>query len=355
MPALLLTGATGLLGGELVPRLLAARPDRRVMVLVRPGKSVPDVSVLAGDLRAPGLGLDASQLAACERSLTEIVHCAAETRFDRPLEEARALNVGGTANLLDLARRCRQLEKFAHLSTVYVAGRTAGQIPEARLPRPACFSNTYQESKLEAEELVGEAARDVPAAIFRLSSIIGDSRTGEVRQFNYVHQLLKLFPRSPLPLAPGEPEAPVDLIPSDWAIPALAYLIESRFEPGRVYHLTAGPDRSLKVRELIELAIRAFESHPQGQRWLPIRVPRLVGLTEYEQFVEKSRRDGDRLLNELLRVLGLFLPHLGIHQAFENRRTTADLEGSGLEFPPLREAFAKVAAYCLETDWGRRR
>jgi nucleoside-diphosphate-sugar epimerase len=281
------------------------------------------------------------------------VHCAAETRFDLPLEEARAINTYGTRQLLDLARRCERLEKFAHLSTVYVVGRSTGVTPEAPLQHNNGFCNSYQQSKYEAELLVVEAMSQIPAAIFRLSSILGDSQTGKVDQFNYVHQLLRLLPRNVLQVAPADPTAPIDLIPTDWAIAALAHLFERGFVPGRVYNLCGGPEDSLTVAQLIDLTIAAFENHPLGHRWLPIRVPELVSLSEYEAFVEASRSKGDRLLNELLRVLSYFLPHLGLFQAFEKTNTKQGLAGSGLELPPVREYYPKVIGYCLETDWGR--
>ena len=359
-PALLLTGATGLVGGELLPSLLAARPDRRLVVLARRPESLlswsddPRVRVLAGDLGAPHLGLDAAQAAELRRTLTEIIHCAAGTRFDLPIEEAREVNVGGTAKVLELARACRRLEKFAHVSTVYVAGRLSGLIPEALLRRRGGFCNSYQQSKREAEELVAGAMGEIPAAIFRLSSIIGDSATGRVRQFNHVHQLLKLFPQNVLPVAPGAPGASIDMVPTDWAVGALAHLYEQGFAPGRVYQICAGPQGSLKVREMMAITQELFETHPAGRRWLPIRVPKLVSLPEYERWADKSRRAGDRLLNELLRVLGLFLPHLGIRQAFDNQLALAGLAGSGLVLPPVAQTYRKVVAYCLETDWGRR-
>ncbi len=358
-PLLLMTGATGLVGSELVPRLLASRPERRLALLARrpealPPNPDPRVRVLAGDVCLPGLGLEDTLAAELCENVTEIIHSAAETRFDLPLEDARETNVGGTANVLGLARQCRRLNKFVHVSTVYVAGRSRGRIPEALSRRRVRYCNSYQQSKREAEELVAGAMPEIPAAIFRLSSIIGDSRTGQVRQFNHVHQLLKLFPQNVLPVAPGAPGATVDMIPTDWAVGALAHLFEHTFAPGRVYQICAGPNGSLKVREMIELTREVFETHPAGRRWLPIRVPQLVSLTEWEEFVDKSRRVGDRLLNELLRVLGLFLPHLGIRQAFENETALQGLAGSGLVLPRAQDIYRKVVTYCLETDWGRR-
>jgi len=193
----------------------------------------------------------------------------------------------------------------------------------------------------------------VPAVIFRLSSIIGHSTTGAVTQFNHVHRLIRLFPQNVLPIAPGQPDAPIDLIASDWAMSALAYLFESAFVPCRFYHICAGAERSLTVREVIDLTSSIFESHPASRKWLPIRVPEFVCLSQYEEFVERRRQNGDKVFNELTRVLGYFLPHLALFQAFDNRNTMRALAPSGLQLPSIRDCYARVVRFCLDTNWGR--
>jgi nucleoside-diphosphate-sugar epimerase len=358
-PLLLLTGATGLVGGELLKLLRVANPNRRIAVLARQSRKIADlnltagVAALQGDVTYPSLGLDHRTYTQLARSITEIIHCAADTRFGLSLENARAVNTRGTENLLTLASKCRNLQKFAHLSTLYVVGRSTGHFPEGSIRHHNGFFNTYQQSKYEGEQLVSQAMNDFPAVIFRLSSIIGNSCTGAVRQFNYVHRLIRLFPQNVLPVAPGFPDTPIDFVASDWAIPALAYLFDSAFVPGRFYNICAGRAHSLSLQEMIDLTLAIFENHPIGRKWLPIQVPKLVSLPVYGEFVEQRRRDGDKLLNELFRILEYFLPHLALVQVFDNRNVTAALMRTGLEFPPAREYYGKVVQYCLETNWGR--
>ncbi len=354
----LVTGATGLVGSELAGRLLEVRPGGRLYLLTRSRQRIPDkllqsgVSVLEGDVRAPGLGLSSGKEEELLGSVTEIIHCAADTRFDLPLEESREVNVTGTAHVLALAERCRRLTRLLHVSSVYAAGRTCGRIPEEPLDPPGRYSSSYQQTKFEAEQLAVRAMGALPVAIVRISSIIGDSTTGRVRQFNHVHQLMKLFPRNHLlPLVPGDPRAPVDLVATDWVVDSLAWLLDGGFVAGRVFHLCSGP--GFPVGEMIDLTRRVFETHPKATRWLPIRAPRLVSLAEYEEFVSHTRRQGHRLLSELTRVLGYFLPHLAIHQLFENSRTLLHLAAGKLAPPPVRDTYARVLAYCLDTDWGR--
>jgi nucleoside-diphosphate-sugar epimerase len=312
------------------------------------------VLAIPGDITHPSLGLDAKTYMELAESITGIIHCAADTRFALLLDEARAVNTEGTRNILQFARRCPSLQKLAHISTVYVVGKAEGYFLEEPIPHPSGYCNAYQQSKYEAEELVADAMDQMPACIFRLSSIVGNSHTGAVRQFNHVHQLIRLFPKNSLPIIPGLPEARMDLIASDWALPALAFIFDHAFAPGSFYHICAGPNYSLTVREMIDVMATVFESHPRAQRWLPIRPPELVPLRQYEEFVEQHRRNGDTLLNELLRALGYFLPHLGMLQAFDNRKTLNALTKSELQLPRATSYFEKVVRYCLDTNWGRR-
>lgn len=354
------TGVTGLVGSELLQALLDSRPERRVIVLTRRPDKIPPlghgarVTAAEGDLTRPGLGLHSAALRQIQKEATEIVHCAAETRFGLPIEQARATNMRGTANVLKVARGCRRLEKFAHLSTAYVSGRTTGRITEEPLREHAGFVNTYQQSKYEAEQIVFEAMREIPISVYRPSTIIGDSRTGRVRQYNYFHQVLRLFARNVLPVAPGNLSWQTDLIPTDWCIAALAFLFESRFVPSQVIHVCAGAAGSPTTQEVKDITLALFEKHPLIQKWLPIRPPEFVPLPEYEAYVRESMQSGDNLLIELLRLLNNFLPQMGINQSFDDRQLRDKLEGSGISLPPFQSYFGKVINYCLDTDWGRK-
>jgi nucleoside-diphosphate-sugar epimerase len=357
---LFLTGVTGLVGSELLQALLDARPDRRVIALTRHPDQIASLSrsgrvtAIEGDLTRSGLGLRSGTLRQIQKEVTEVIHCAAETRFGLPIEEARATNTRGTANVLKIAQACKRLKKFAHLSTVYVAGRMTGHIPEAAFHNDSGFVSTYQQSKYEAEQLVFEAMTEIPAVIYRLSTIIGDSKTGRVRQYNYFHQTMRLFARNVLPVAPGNLSWQIDLISTDWLTAALAFLFESRFVPGQVLNVCAGASGSPIMMEVKDTSIGLFEKHPLIQKWLPIRVPEFVILSEYEKYVQESQQSGDYLLIEVLKVLNNFLPQMGINQCFDNQQLISNLEGSGISLPSFTSYFSKVVNYCLETDWGRK-
>lgn len=333
-PITLMTGASGFVGGLWLARMLASGGGRKFIVLTRRPE------LFSGD-RVTAIAADSHNVR--PNNVTEIIHCAADIRFGISIEEARAANVEGTRRLLEFARRCPHLEKFAHISSVYAAGKLTGDFDEGPFPSSRGFFNSYQQSKYEAEQLVLGALPAVPAAIFRLSTIIGDSR-GAVHQFNYFHHLLKMIPNSAVvPVMPGDPAAPVDLIASDWAVVALDYLFEHRFEPGRIFHVCAGPRAALPVRKLVDITFRRFGMRP----------PRLVSLAEYERFASARRMSSDGVVSGMLCVLDRFLPHLALCQSFHNARTAADLNTAGLPVPDIDSYYGQVVDYCIRTKWGR--
>ena len=112
------------------------------------------VRAVAADLTSPAFGLDAATWSRLARSGGAIVHCAASVSFGLDLADARAINVGGTRQVLALARRARAegaLERFVHVSTAYVAGDASGVFLESQRDVGQGFRNTYERTKLEAE------------------------------------------------------------------------------------------------------------------------------------------------------------------------------------------------------------
>src|SRR6266513_813200 len=132
----LLTGGTGFVGAELLARYLD-RTDRRVYAIVRaedreaaekrlceklaalldPEPHHDRLVALPGDVEWPGLGLSDEDRDRLVDDVGEIVHAAASVSFELPLDASRRVNVEGTRHVLDLARECRRIERFAYVST----------------------------------------------------------------------------------------------------------------------------------------------------------------------------------------------------------------------------------------------
>ena len=105
------------------------------------------------------------------------MHCAASISFDLPLDEARAINVEGTREIIGFAREAKnagRLDRFIHVSTAYVAGITEGTFRERQLDAGQEFRNTYEQTKWEAEHVVNDAS-DLNPVIARPSIVMGES------------------------------------------------------------------------------------------------------------------------------------------------------------------------------------
>src|SRR5688500_2140830 len=104
----LLTGATGLVGSVWWTPVLRSNPARPVAVLLRrDGQPQPDgVLPFKGDISLPRLGLSDCACRDLQLAVEDSVHCAADTRFGLPLDEARATNTTGTHHVLDFAYAC---------------------------------------------------------------------------------------------------------------------------------------------------------------------------------------------------------------------------------------------------------
>src|SRR5678815_2543356 len=288
---ILVTGGTGALGVELVSRLartsnasvvVLARGTARARTVVLP----PGVRTLTGDVRLGStFGLGSADVATLRERVTDIVHCAADTTFNRPLADARETNVAGTQAVLGFAKECRHLQRMVCFSTVYVAGRTTGCFTEEDIGGADGFVNSYEQSKAEMETVVRDAMATLPIALYRLSTIIGQSSTGAVTGFNAVHHALRLLYQGLAPMVPGSESALVDLIPVDFAADAAHHVFEHDFTPGGTFHFCSGLPSSATLGALLDATMAAFERHRPAWRKRSIVRPALVKLETYELFV----------------------------------------------------------------------
>lgn len=160
----LVTGATGFIGGNLA-RALDARGDS-VRALVRPAAN--DLAIRdTGVVRIPGDLLDVDSLRRAVAGCDAVYHCAAAYAFwaRNPAEIYRA-NVAGTSNLLDAARQAGA-RRVVFTSSVSTIGLPAGGAdPRGRLgvetmpPDPSHLVGHYKQSKYQAERLALAANGD---------------------------------------------------------------------------------------------------------------------------------------------------------------------------------------------------
>jgi long-chain acyl-CoA synthetase len=365
--AVLLTGATGFLGGELLVRWLE-RTDRDVVALVRaPSAAAASdrldatlhgltadadayrdrVQAVAADVTAPGLGLTAREADALAERVDTVVHCAASVNFEMALPEARAINVEGTRRVLALAAHCARrgdgLRRYGHVSTAYVAGARRGVAAEDDLDCGAPFNNAYERSKAEAERHVRAAAAELPVQVYRPSIVVGDSGTGWTSAFNVLYAPLRAFAMGAFPIIPARRSAPVDVVPVDYVADAVLALAEGDDGVGETFHLVAG-ERASTVGELIAL----------GQAELGGSPPRVVAPVLWRLAAPLLRRRMPTRTRLVLERSDAYFPYFATRVRFDARRAQARLAPAGIRPPALPEYFDRLIRFARAARWGRK-
>jgi long-chain acyl-CoA synthetase len=283
-----------------------------------PPEAIRRLHAVCADLTAPGLGLSASAHDELIANVDRVIHCAASISFTLPLAEAREVNVTGTRRVIELAAALPALQRFVHVSTAYVSGRSPDLFEESHLGGSG-FRNTYERTKMEAEAAVRAAG--LPASIVRPSIVVGEAGSGWTSAFNVLYWPLQAFARGLLPVVPADPDGIVDMVPVDY----VADVIErAAYDADAIgcYHAVAG-DRAILVRDLIGAVCNELTLAP----------PQLTPI--------------DSLPDD--HPAAIFAPYFDVNTRFDDRRARRLVGEQGppepLSYLPQMLEFAKAARW----------
>ncbi|KAJ0426728.1 male sterility protein-domain-containing protein [Aspergillus carlsbadensis] len=211
----LLTGATGSLGGCLLYKLALRLPTKKIYALCR--RSIGDairkwestmpqqiedildsgkVEFITGDLSKPGLGLETTVCEGMRNEVTAVINTAANISLVQDLEESLQNNCQTAIALLQTASGFKNVQLFIHFSSLAVNSFLSGGLVEERLyPSPDDIPNPegelaglpgadpsrlppddrytwpYAQAKHLAERLLLRQPSPVPVLIIRPSAI----------------------------------------------------------------------------------------------------------------------------------------------------------------------------------------
>ena len=266
-PTILVTGATGFLGGALAAELLATEDWENVLLLVRAedashayqrvvrslarftsdlellGRLKPE-QVLAGDFTQPGPFIEDNRFSGIKR----VVHCAALTSFGANTR-VFSTNVDGTLRFVHHLRQVAAIERFLHVSTAMICGDQPGRlVREDEYPRPRVkHLVNYTESKAEAERLLRLTLPGFPLVVVRPSIIVGHTRLG-CAPSGSIYWTFRMA--DALGMITCGPEARIDVIPVDYAVGALRLLLLKPKLLNTAYHIAAGEESCCTWREI---------------------------------------------------------------------------------------------------------
>jgi thioester reductase-like protein len=356
-----LTGATGFVGMEVLVRYLErgsrsvtclvraesddaarARLDKILDQLIANGAELfaHRIEAVAGEMTADELGLSSELRERLAGEVTTIIHCAANVAFDQTLEGARETNLGGTRRMLEFARLAQArggLDRYAQVSTAYVAGTHTGRFTEDDLDVGQGFRNTYEQSKFESEKMIRAEADELPWIVLRPSIVVGDRSSGWTAAFNVMYWPLRALSTGLFRAVPAMPESPLDIVSIDYVADAIYELAECPLDSShKTFHLTASEDAST-FAEIVSLASRYFRK-PEPKAVPPEEFAAGVGSLS-DAAIEASR---------------IYFPYFAIATVFDNARTRARLAQAGIHCTPLREYMHHLLDFATRSRWGKR-
>jgi dihydroflavonol-4-reductase len=197
---ILVTGATGFLGTELVVQLL--QTETKIRCIKRAESVIPDkltpfqnkIEWVIADI------LDFSDLEDAMQGISKVYHCAALVSFDPSLKaEMITVNANGTANVVNLCIT-QNVQKLIHVSSIAALGETKEDelINESHFWEGFETHNPYAVSKYRAEMEVWRGFNEgLNGVIVNPSVIIGEDAgaEGSGAIFQTVKDGLKYYPR----------------------------------------------------------------------------------------------------------------------------------------------------------------
>ncbi len=331
-----LTGATGFLGTELASRLLGGS-DAMIYALVRSENEAQAahrlrcvwqhdrdlcdqigrrVIPVPGDFTGTDLGMSEACRKDLLESVTLIIHAGAEIGFEKSRKELERVNRMGTENVLAFARRVRSLRRFLYISTAYVAGTKSGLIKEETVSVKT-YSGYYEQSKAEAELKVCESG--LPCSICRPGMIVGDSKSGRVKNFNTIYYVLKMMLQGRLHVLPVSAGTLLNLVPVDYVAQCIVKICFSEDAEGKIFHLTCPQSASPTVGELTD-HVRKWAAENLSLKllkpaFLPVPALKQAGILH-------NRKEGERKKDYLNNLLTL-LPYFFEDKEFDRTNTDA--------------------------------
>ena len=263
---ILITGATGLIGGEVLRRLADRRHRGTVWALVRPTEDQDpderlrarlrrsggdgflggDVRPVSGDIRSANWGLPEAERAEIACGADVIIHNAADTSFAAHRDTA-STNVEGIRRLIAFARTCHRRPLIVYMSTASNAGRVApGCLTEDHGCRPDNeHFNEYTHSKAVGEQLLRDSG--LPVLTLRPTIVLSAGLPDPVfaRQILWCAPLGRVFRALPI-----NPDSRLDIVDVGFVADATLRLLESEGRRFGCYHLSAGSAGCLTVGEL---------------------------------------------------------------------------------------------------------
>lgn len=331
-PVVLMTGATGFLGGAVAYEILHNSPDATVLFLSR-GHDDEDAlarvrSNLARFGAAPDVLSRVGRDSICRggfdaflrhppphaADVTHVVNCAALVSFAWN-RDVWSTNVVQTEAFAQWAADLPHLRRFIHVSTALVSGAAVDRtVRESEFPGQARQFTLYTKSKAEIERRL-PALLGRTLIIARPSVIVGHSRIGcqASASIFWLFRMINASRRIPF-LA----DRRIDVVPVDHCARALTMLLFKDALSYDCYHVSAGLQASCSFEEIDAAFCRALDARLPD----PLEMFDIENLSTIEPAFEKWFGPCDNARTAA--AIRVYTAFAGLNVIFDNARLRSE-------------------------------
>lgn len=352
--SVLLTGATGFIGGNLLVTLINAGLVERMVCLVRGvsvadalarlrasavrcglahsrAQRITDANVMVGELGSAFSEIDLARIG----KASHVINCAGLASFSTH-PQVLDTNVRDTLRFASRFVGSKTLRRFLHVSTAMACGTQCGaNVQES----PFGYGETrhlvpYTQSKREVERLLRSTYPRLPLVVVRPSSVVGHTVLGTLPSasqfwvFRVVHGARRFTARA---------MNRIDVVSADDCARALALLAVKPSLAFDTYHVSAGSEAPT-IGQIISAMDEATGT--SGSRYSMCRVRDFGRIAR--EVVGRDRCGSGRLIEHALRLYAGFAE---LDYAFDNRRLRDEIG-----FEPL--PFTDYVSECVRTSRG---
>lgn len=355
MPYILVTGATGFLGGAVVANLIQRGLASSLLLLVRAANvgeglerirqqlqlfEVPlsqlseltEGQILLGDF----INTSAFTIDRRLDDVTHVINCAAIASFaNNPL--IRPVNVHGTFAFAQRMVKSPKLKRFLHVGTAMACG-TNHQSPIKEswyLASEEEHLVPYTASKAEIEHKIRSELPELPFVVARPSIVIGHTQLGckPSGSIFWVLRMVQMLGKFTCGL-----EEKIDIVPVDYCADALVKLALKESLAYNLYHISAGVEASCTIEEIDIPMAKARGVEPCSTHYKKVGQDEIMELAG--EFKERIGPCNKRLVLQALRLYGGFAE---LNYVFDNERLLAE----GIGQPPR---FSSYVGLCAKTS-----
>ncbi|MCZ7656137.1 MAG: SDR family oxidoreductase [Rhodocyclaceae bacterium] len=222
---------------------------------------------VVGDLKEKQLGVSKAEQKKLKGRIDHFFHLAALYDLGASAEEDEAVNIAGTRNTLALAEAL-EVRCFHHMSSIAAAGMFEGIFREDMFEEAENLEHPYFRTKHEAEGIVRKECK-APWRIYRPSSVVGDSRTGEMDKIDGPYYFFKIIQKIRKILPPWMPTiglegGRINIVPVDFVVAAMDHIAHQKGHDGKCFHLT--DPHPHRVGDVLQILARAAHAPDMGMR-----------------------------------------------------------------------------------------